>query len=69
MDVSDIFHFFLLREGKRDSGAPGVDFVLKIPGGGLQDERAEGPGAAAHWGIWGGGGSKYSFSAPKCPPS
>ena len=63
MDVSDIFYFFLLGEGKRDSGAPGVDFVLKIPGGGaLQDERGRGAGSVcSELGNLGGGGEVYIF--------
>ena len=49
----------------------GVDFLLKIPQGGWVSRRGEGRGgrrvSAANWGI--GGGAKYFFSGPKCPPS
>ena len=59
MDVSDIFYFFLLGEGgKGESEAPGVDFLLKIPGGGGVSRRggAEGPGGCLQRiGEWGGG--------------
>ena len=48
-----------------------MDFLLKIlEGGGVS--RREGPsgreGVCRELGI-GGGGAKYFFSGPKCPPS
>ena len=55
------------------SEAPGGGgiFLLKIPGGGVS-RRGRGRGAgrvsAVNWRIWGGGGAKYFFSGPKCPP-
>ena len=61
VDVLDIFSFFSAwgggMGGVRGEGGCGVDFVLKIPGGGSPGGRgAEGPGAsAANWGTWGGG--------------
>ena len=75
MDVSNIFYFFLLEGGEggvRGAGRGGkFGFLLKSQerGGGLQEGRG-GRGAgrvsAANWG-W-GGGAKYFFSGPKCPP-
>ena len=76
MDVSDIFYFFCSGEGKGESGATwgGVGFLLKIPrGGGVSQEGVgggEGAGrvSAGDLGNLGGGGAKYFFSGPKCPP-
>ena len=74
-DVSDIFYFFSARGGGRGSPRPPgggvVEFLLKIPeGGGISRRRGRGAGrvSAANWGFWGGGGAKYFFSGPKCPP-
>ena len=72
------FLFFLLRGGeggvRGDREGGGVGFLLKIPGGGVSQrgwEGARGPGGCLQ-GIWrnwgGGGGAKYFFSGPKCPP-
>ena len=66
-DVSNIFYFFSARGGER--GSPrrqegGVDFLLKIPGGGSPGGRgAEGPGGCLRRiGDFGGGGeAKYFF--------
>ena len=78
MDVSDFI--FWLGEGEggvRGAGAGGgpVFFFLKAPGGG-RPAGAEGPGGAegpegvcGELGNFGGGGAKYFFSGPKCPPS
>ena len=49
VDVSDIFYFFLLGEGRgnlrrQDRGGGGIGFLLKIPGGGGVSKEAEGPG-------------------------
>ena len=76
-DVSDIFYFFFCSgRGKGESeaaGRGGVDFALKIPEGGGSPGGAEGSrgreGVCGQLGIWGGGGAKYFFSGPKCPPS
>ena len=73
-DVSDIFYFFLLGEGKGESEAAGrgvgLDILLKIPegGGGLQLGRRAREGVCGELGIWGGGGLNFFFSGPKCPP-
>ena len=48
-----------------------VDFLLKIPerGGGSREEGPRGrEGVCGELGIWGGGGAKYFFFGPKCPP-
>ena len=74
-DVSDIFYFFLLGEGegrvrgRREGG--GCRFFIENPRGGGGSRRGRGAGrvSAANWGSWGGGGTKYFFSGPKCPPS
>ena len=61
MDVSDICYFFSARGGARGSPRRREgegDFLLKIPGGGgLQEERAEGPGGRLRriWELGGGG--------------
>ena len=58
--VSDIFYFFCSGRGKGESEAPGgggVDYLLRIPGGGGWGVRA-GRVSAANWGIWGEGGAK-----------
>ena len=75
MDVSDIFYFFLLGEGEwgvRGAERGGDRFLIENPsgGGGLQDGRGRGPGGCL-WqigGFWEGGGPKYFFWGPKCPP-
>ena len=74
VDVSDIFSFFCSGRGNggvRGVGkGGGVDSYQKSQEGGGDFSRrgAEGPGGcAANWGIW-GGGAKYFFSGPKCPP-
>ena len=68
MGVSDIFYFFLLGEGKRDSGAPkNSRFCIENPGGGggLQDERGRGAwSVCSELGNW-KGGVKYFFSGPE----
>ena len=62
MDVSDIFYFFLLGEGKGEFEAPGgggaFHFSLKIPGAGSPGRRGdEGPGGRLRRiGELGGGG-------------
>ena len=66
MDVSDIFKFFCLGRGKGESeakGGWGVDFLLKIPGGGSPGGRgAKGPGGClGELGNWGGGGLNVFF--------
>ena len=72
VDVSDIFNFFLLREG--EGGVRGVRkgggrFLLKIPGGGggvFRRGGAEGPGGCLRRiGIFLGGGPKYFFFGPE----
>ena len=68
MDVSDIFYFFLLGEGKGGSEAPGGGggdgTSLKIPGGG---GVREGAGGRQAWegvcGELGGGGLDIFFGA------
>ena len=56
MDVSDIFYFFLLEEGK-GAGARGNLFFLKVAGGGFQEGgRVAGRVSVANCGILGGGG-------------
>ena len=72
MDGSDIFYFFCSGEGRGSlgrQGGGGVGFLLKIPGGGgLSGGREGGEGVCKEfWGM--GGGAKYFFSGPKCPPS
>ena len=49
-------------------GREGVGFSLKIPGGG---SLPGGVGARGREGVCRdlGGGGKYFFSGPKCPPS
>ena len=57
----------------RPPGGGGGRFLLKIPegGGGVsRSGRGAGRVSAANWGFWEqGGGAKYFFSGPKCPPS
>ena len=55
-------YFFCSGEGevRGDREGGGVGFLLKIPGRG---------GVSQEGGGNGGGGAKYSFSGPKCPPS
>ena len=71
------FLFFLLWEGEggvRGAGRQGGSvFLLKIPGGGGSPEDGRGPrgreGVCSELGNFrGGGGAKYFFSVPKCPP-
>ena len=69
MDVSDFI--FLLGGGEggvRGERVGVVSFLLQIPGGGVSREGggASGPGGCLPK-IW-GGGAKYFFSGPKCPP-
>ena len=71
-DVSDIFCFFCSGRGKGESRRRrrwGIGFLLKSPGGGPPGREGRGAGrvSAANWGIW-GGGAKYFFGGPKCPP-
>ena len=71
VDVSDIFYFFCSGEGRR--GCPncrkgGVDFLVKIPGGGSRGRGGAGRVSVANWGIR-GGGLNFFFAGPKCPPS
>ena len=70
------FLFFLLGEGGRRSprcrgGGTGDRFFIENPkeGGVSSTGGAEGPGGCL-WqiGEFGGGGAKYFFSGPKCPP-
>ena len=74
VDVSHIFYFFCLGRGKGESEAPGRGrgsiFYSKSQEGG----RQEGEGPRGREGVCGklgngGGGAKYFFSGPKCPPS
>ena len=77
VDVSEIFYFFVgWGKGKEESEAPGGggggSVLLKIPGGG-GGFPGEGPrgreGVCSELGnLFGGGGAKYFFSGPKCPP-
>ena len=59
VDVSDIFSFFLLGEGRRvgSSRREGVGnrFFIEIPGGGSRTERGRGAGGCLQR-IGGGGG-------------
>ena len=62
--------------GARRRGGEGVGFLLKIPGGvgGVPQKRGGGGGTDGPRGclqgiFFGGGGAKYFFSGPKCPPS
>ena len=63
--------FFCSGEGSgnpwRQEGA-GVSFLLRVPGGGGFPTRGggEGPGGCLRGTL--GGGAKYFFSGPKCPP-
>ena len=77
-DVSDIFYFFSAGRGKGEFEAAGrgggVRFFIENPteGGGLQEgkgPRGQEGGCGRELGIFGGGGAKYFFSGPKCPPS
>ena len=69
VDVSDIFLFFfcLLGEGEggvRGEGGWGVDFLLKVPGGGGVSRRERGRGAgrvSGRIGEFGGGGLNIFF--------
>ena len=74
VDISDIFYFFLLGEWEGEFEAPeggGIGFFIENArkGAGILQE-GEGPGGCLQQitGFWGGGG-KYFFSGPKCPPS
>ena len=74
VDVSETLYFFSLGEGKGESRGDReggqVDFLLKMTGGrGLP--RGGGEGRGGREGVCGaiGGGAKYFFSGPKCPPS
>ena len=76
VDVSDIFYFFLLGEGKGESRrrrAVGDWFFIEKPrrGGASRTGGAEGPGGCLQriGEFGGGGGAKYFFGGPKCPPS
>ena len=80
VDVSDIFYFLSARGGRRGSprrregGHRVFFFLVKIPGGRggpFQTRGAEGPGGFLRriGEFGGGGGAKYFFSGPKCPPS
>ena len=55
---------------RRREGVGGIGFLLKIPGGGVSSTGgAEGPGGCLRRiGEFLGGGAKYFFSGPKCPP-
>ena len=73
MDVSDIFYFFCLGEGKGESGATGRGggsvFLLKIPeGGGASPTRGGGRDGVGRVfaGNW-GGGAKYFFFGAEMP--
>ena len=69
VDVSDIFNFFLLREGEggvRGARRGAFNFLLKILGGGSPGWSGAGRVSAANWGT--GGGAKYVFFGPRCPP-
>ena len=76
MDVSDIFYFFRLGEGKGESEAPGWGrgsvFFIENPRRGVLPGKGGGRGEAAgrvSVGNWVVGGAKYFFSALKFPPS
>ena len=68
MDASDIFYFFLLGEGEEVQGGGEVDFLLRIPGGGVFLEGgAKGPGGRLQRIGEFGGVAKYFWSGPKWP--
>ena len=78
VDVSEIFYFFCSGRGRGSperQGGRGVGFfVLIIPGegglpGGGGRERGGREGVCRELGNWGGGGAKFCFWGPKCPPS
>ena len=70
------FYFFCSGEGKGvrgpRKGVGGVGYLLKMPGG-RSPRREEEGGPKGREGVCGelggGGGAKYFFSGPKCPPS
>ena len=74
VDVSDIFYFFFCfgageREEASEEVAGGGRFLIKIEGGGggSEEEAREGEGRRGN--VYGeGGGAKFFFSGPKCPP-
>ena len=78
VDVSVFFVFSSAPGRGRGSpgrqGGGGVGFLLKLPGGRgcLPGGGGRGLGAgrvsAGNLGDWGGGGARYFFSGPKCPP-
>ena len=76
VDVSDIFYFFLFRGGGKGGGVRGGGWgggLIKNRGrgGGGVPTRRRGRGEGRRGNVCGeeGGGAKYFFSGPKCPPS
>ena len=67
VDVSDIFYFFSSGGGRVGRGGRSIFIEIPRRGGGFEEGRGAGKVSAANWGIW-GGGAKYFFSGPKCPP-
>ena len=73
VDVSDIFYFFCLGRGEGESKAPGGGWGRSIfienPRRGVSKRGPRGrEGVCGELEIW-GGGPKYFFPRPKCPPS
>ena len=77
MDVSDIFYFFLFWGGGKgeasEEAARGAGLNKKQREGGWgggfpRRRRGRGKGAGG-MSVRRGGGAKYFFSGPKCPPS
>ena len=78
VDVSDIFYFFCSGRGKGESEVPGGvgdRFFIENPrrggggGSGWEGPRGrEGVCTGELGGDFWGGGVKYFFSGPKCPP-
>ena len=67
------FFFFLFggggKGGRVRGGCRGVGFLLKLEGGGGGFRGGVvGGGRAPGECLWGGGGAKFFFSGPKCPP-
>ena len=50
------------------AGGPVLLKILGGGGGGSEEDAREGEGHQGEC-LWGGGGAKYFFSGPKCPPS
>ena len=72
VDVSDIFFFSAWGRGRGSPRRRGVGgrFLFENPRRGVSLLGPRGrEGVWANWGIWVGGGAKYFFLGPKCPPS